>query len=656
VQVPLVPSVRHQMKPPPNATTDVPAARVVDGSVGGASLGKVAHTRASSVPSVAGQGAGVASLAAVAIASAGARKDGRGGEVAPLARSAVAVSSTGVGGGGRGGGSLVASGGIGGGSGGCGGGGGCAHGGGSALCGGASGPVVLRMAKVPSQASVEHPSAEVTAALAAVRVQGAKQPQGAGGRGEGAGPDPREPLRNITNTASAGGQLASAAGGQRRGASLTGQQHSRHRDPVQGLVPTAHHSSTLVAGGSHILGGSRVGPGARPGALVAQRGFDGVGAELRPAEEPPLARSGPSGPAASPEEARRGGSGGRHAVGALEPGRRSYVARTLDSRRDFRGCPDDDIDAVLGEFVDSVLRHCHLNSKRHQPNVAMLQIRFRDAERGPVLNWLVQACDEMQFHETVLFTTILMLDRYCAMSKEESPMARSVLMAVICTALKTQAVQDEVCNTMPFREQLSYMCHKQIPIEEILSTEHQVLRVLQFNVTVPTALEFLDILSAPLLSPEADSSPPRCLANFLVQLSLFDVELHYRYPHAILAASAIYVALACLKASSVILRAILDDVAIACSTDVADVPGVVASCSEQLLILWKEFAATGFERVPSIMRKFAGVRLDRAFISHPPSPTELPHPYSVLPGLGRLEAQARVQPRGAATPALLAWA
>merc|ERR1712039_707253 len=43
----------------------------------------------------------------------------------------------------------------------------------------------------------------------------------------------------------------------------------------------------------------------------------------------------------------------------------------------------------------------------------------------------------------------------------------------------------------------------------------------------------------------ADGQPAECVGRFLLQLSLLDVRLHHKYPHAVLAAAATYIALKC---------------------------------------------------------------------------------------------------------------
>jgi len=213
-----------------------------------------------------------------------------------------------------------------------------------------------------------------------------------------------------------------------------------------------------------------------------------------------------------------------------------------------------------------------------------------------------------------------------------------VLMAVMCTVLKTCAVQDQVCGHMPLRELLAHLFRLQARVQEIFVTERQVLHTLDFMVTAPAPNDFLDALTAPLQVPSveqhgtkqpADGSPHRCIANFLLQLSLFSANVHYGYPHAILAASAVHIALASLQAAPAQFRTLLGDVSLACP-DVKDVPSTMAAWSTELHGLWVEFADSRGARTQSILKKFGNSAWLHAILSPPPL-RALPHPATFAP-------------------------
>lgn len=280
---------------------------------------------------------------------------------------------------------------------------------------------------------------------------------------------------------------------------------------------------------------------------------------------------------------------------------------------------------VLDELVDSVLRSCHRESRRFVPDVAVLNARLRSADRESVLGWLVQACDVMRFHDSVFFSTVLLLDRYCALQGEPMQMERmrKVLMAVICTVLKACAVKDDPCFSTPMRDLLLHLCRQQVPFKEILAMEYQVLRALNYDVSAPSPLDFLEALAVPLAAGPAEQAMDRCplrrLAGFLLQLSLFDARLSYRYPHLVLAAAALYLALCALRAAPRLFRALLEDVGLAAEGAAGAPPArLVAECAAEVHARWAEFAASRGERAASLMGKFADRSIPAAVLLAPP--------------------------------------
>lgn len=202
---------------------------------------------------------------------------------------------------------------------------------------------------------------------------------------------------------------------------------------------------------------------------------------------------------------------------------------------------------------------------------------------------------------------------------------QKVLMAIVCTVLKSTVVADDV--NMPLKDLLVHLCRRQIDFEEILRIERRLLQALNFEVTAPSVLEFLDALSVPITVPgeSVENGTARCLANFLLQLSLFSAPTHYSHPQAIVAASALYLALATLRAEPAQFRSVLHDVSVACE-EIPDVPSRVAECALDLQELWLDFASSRGDRAPCLLKKFGGVRLHEATLLSPPPAGSLPHP------------------------------
>jgi len=222
--------------------------------------------------------------------------------------------------------------------------------------------------------------------------------------------------------------------------------------------------------------------------------------------------------------------------------------------------PEARTDATLSDVVDSALRSLHQVSQRHKPSVQGLMEGFPPPNRQEMLVWLLQAFDVMHFSDSLLFDTALLLDRYYAQQPREDGAAlmHRKLLAAVCTALKTGSPLEVQQQLPSLRQIVTHLAHNQVPFDEVLQAELCMLRKLRFQVGTPTSKEFLEAFEA-RLGTDRVGSATAALADFLLQLSLVDAPLHYRYPHAILAASALGLALHSTRAPSSAYVALLED-------------------------------------------------------------------------------------------------
>lgn len=256
--------------------------------------------------------------------------------------------------------------------------------------------------------------------------------------------------------------------------------------------------------------------------------------------------------------------------------------------------PEQAIQSSLGDLVEPVCRNLHVESQKHLPDIQALLNRIDAVHRQKVVGWLLQAFDAMQFHDSMLFAAVVLLDRYLA--KAPGPIAlaalQRVLMAAVCTVLKLSVV-DEI--SQPLRAVISRLCRDQLQYREILWTELAVLQTLGFEVTAPTALDFLETLLTRQVRVDGNRSNEDMrvyqFAKFLLELSLFDVQLHYRYPHVILAAAAAYIGLWTMSAPATAYEALLEDLNLH-SQEFAPPYRVLMQCVSALHITWCMYGAT----------------------------------------------------------------
>jgi hypothetical protein len=320
---------------------------------------------------------------------------------------------------------------------------------------------------------------------------------------------------------------------------------------------------------------------------------------------------------------------------------------------DLRGLanPEMRTDASLADVVDSASRALHQASQRHKPSAQALAEGLSMADRNETLVWLVQAFDVMHFGDTHLFDTALLLDRYysCvpAASDDQRGGAQRKLLAAVCMALKTGSATDV---QLPLRQVVTHLGRDQVPFDDVLVAERGLLRKLRFQVGTPTARDFLDSLGLRLIG---DPVPEACLVlgNFLLQLTLADAPLHYRYPHAVLAASALILALTAFAAPQARYIALLEDFAVHCPEASASHAALVQCCAS-LHALWIRSTSiheqTTFAK--HVCQKFAKVSNHEVSAMTPPAmpPLCLP-PQPPSPVLTRSPEEMQTDTRMAAS-------
>merc|ERR1719482_329896 len=306
----------------------------------------------------------------------------------------------------------------------------------------------------------------------------------------------------------------------------------------------------------------------------------------------------------------------------------------------LRDCPSPEArtDATLADVVDSALRSQHQVSQRHKPSAQLLTEGFAPASRQEMLVWLLQAFDVMHFSDNLLFDTSLLLDRYYASQpppEEGVGGAQRKLLAAVCTALKTGSPVEQL--QCPLRQVVTHLGRDQVPFDAVLVAELAMLRQLRFQVATPTAKDFLEALTTRL---GCDRIAKSCssLADFLLQLTLMDAALHYRHPHAILAASALTLALYTTRAQASTFAALLEDLSLSIP-DSVNHQGLLVQCSGALHLLWVRSISAGNEQ-PTYARilctKFARQNFHAASSVAPPPfpPNSIPPLQSCVPPSG----------------------
>jgi len=243
-------------------------------------------------------------------------------------------------------------------------------------------------------------------------------------------------------------------------------------------------------------------------------------------------------------------------------------------------------DASLASVVDSALEFMHERSQHQQPPVRFVAAGLPQADRHESLAWLLRAFEVMNFSDSTLFHAILLLDRYyaCQTCEEVSGDvcgSQQRLLAAVCVALKTGPQED---LQLTVRQIITHLSRNSIDFSEIVTAEVAMLRKLQFRIGTPTPHDFCEALNTRCLNCDH-----RCksLADYLLQITLVDVHLHYRYSHAVLAGAALALALFAMRAPADAFTSMLEDLAVVFVGSMLPTEELLRCCAE-VHELWAE--------------------------------------------------------------------
>lgn len=269
---------------------------------------------------------------------------------------------------------------------------------------------------------------------------------------------------------------------------------------------------------------------------------------------------------------------------AKQPAQPSGLSRYLAMHLQAES-PEMREDAALADVVDPALRSMHKSSQRHLPSAEVLLEGLPAAHREETLVWLLQAFDVMNFPDSLLFDTTLLLDRYYStLPREDRPeSAQQKLLAAVMTTLKTSYPTE---MQLPLRKVVEHLGRDQLPFELVARAEHDLLRALKFHVGTPTSRDFLEGISLRLVGTMGGGAW-RSLAEFLLQLTLADAPLHFKYAHSVLAVAVAILALWTTRAPVSAFEIVLEDFGVTVG-DPLPLTGAITRCMADINGFWKQ--------------------------------------------------------------------
>lgn len=198
-----------------------------------------------------------------------------------------------------------------------------------------------------------------------------------------------------------------------------------------------------------------------------------------------------------------------------------YVARIVTNNFN-KECED----RPLHDYMQAVQQTDAIHSQAH----------IHHKMRTILLNWIAEVHGKFRLRQVTLFLAANIMDRY--LSKVAIPRER--LQLVGCTAMWIACKYHEIYA--PSVRDFTYISDRAFNKRQMIAMEEQIVKTLNFKLTVPTPLSFLHRLNqvaTGVMGPSAE----RCnhLSNYLLERSLLDYKM-LKYKPSVLAAACQYTA------------------------------------------------------------------------------------------------------------------
>ncbi|XP_076811415.1 cyclin-A2-like [Clavelina lepadiformis] len=202
-----------------------------------------------------------------------------------------------------------------------------------------------------------------------------------------------------------------------------------------------------------------------------------------------------------------------------------------------------DIDASAGiyglsEYAVEIFEHLRESEQLHRPkpNYMRKQQDITPGMRAILVDWLVEVADEYKLHTETTHLAVNYIDRFLS----QMAVLRGKLQLVGAAAMFLAAKFEEIYP--PDVGEFVYITDDTYTKKQVLRMEHLILKVLNFDVAVPTSNQFLKRF----LKAAGANKKAEYLAQYLCELALVEFDC-VQYLPSLMAAAA--VCLACYTVS-----------------------------------------------------------------------------------------------------------
>lgn len=197
------------------------------------------------------------------------------------------------------------------------------------------------------------------------------------------------------------------------------------------------------------------------------------------------------------------------------------------------------LESALPEvYLKDIYKYLRECEERHRPKPHYMrkQSDITHGMRAILIDWLVEVAEEYKIHNETLFLAVSFIDRFLS----HMSVLRGKLQLVGTAAMFIAAKYEEIYP--PEVGEFVYITDDTYTKKQVLRMEHLILKVLAFELAVPTSNYFLQRY----IQTSRSSESCLHLASYLCELTLMETEPYLHHLPSVVAASSVALArLAC---------------------------------------------------------------------------------------------------------------
>lgn len=187
----------------------------------------------------------------------------------------------------------------------------------------------------------------------------------------------------------------------------------------------------------------------------------------------------------------------------------------------------------VGEYADKIFQFMLESEQKHLPTYGYMKSQedINEKMRAILIDWLIEVHFKFKLLPETLFITVNIIDRYL----ELRPVERNKLQLLGVTAMWIACKYEEIYA--PEIKDFVYITDNAYTQKNILELEYEVLRALEFNLTIPSSYRFLERYSKLVESDQRTFN----LAWYMIEIPLIEYKM-LKYKPSQISSAAIFVA------------------------------------------------------------------------------------------------------------------